>query len=109
MRKLPAILSAVAAAAMVGLAAPPAYAIDKVTCRDGAGYLEIYNETRHCFANAGRTNVYITNVNMIAAGNNNVTIYYRVNSNTTSSAQMNKWAVVDWREFRLTITGIEIH
>ncbi|MBB6349869.1 hypothetical protein FHU36_006414 [Nonomuraea muscovyensis] len=95
MRKRSATLAAAAfALGFTGLTATPALAIDNVVCRDGAGFTEIHNEKRHCFANAGSADVYIADVYKINAGNNNITIIYGEYPNQNhnfKSIQINKW------------------
>ncbi|MEW9552559.1 beta/gamma crystallin domain-containing protein [Nonomuraea sp. NPDC050783] len=112
MLKRSAILASTAAAAafgFMGLTATPAQAIDNVTCRDGAGYTEIFNEKRHCFANAGRADVWITNVYEIRANNNNITIWYRYGTGGIAQTQLNKnqnWTNINPR---ITVEDIQIH
>lgn len=109
MRKGTVALAAAAALGFMGLTATPALAIDNVTCRDGAGYTEIHNEKRHCFANAGRADVYITNVYKINAGNNNITIWYRDVYGNWGDRQINKWGSWDNILPRITVEDIQIH
>ncbi|WP_049557963.1 beta/gamma crystallin domain-containing protein [Nonomuraea sp. SBT364] len=109
MRKKSTILAMIAAIGLIGFTATPALAIDNVRCSDGAGYTEIHNEKRHCFANAGYTGLYITNVYQVSAGNNNITFWYRLNSNTLTYAQLNKGSAPKRFSPRVTVEALQIH
>ncbi|WP_049557960.1 beta/gamma crystallin domain-containing protein [Nonomuraea sp. SBT364] len=109
MRKLSALITAAVAAGFIGVTATPAHAILNVRCIDGNGYTEIHNEKRHCFAYAGRMDVYITNVYKIASGNNNITVYVRHPSGSIQPYEMNKGEVVQWSSVRITVEDVEIH
>lgn len=92
--------TAIAAAAALTVAVPvgSAYAINEVTCRDGAGYLVVEGKNefgqpfKDCWANAGKTgnhywpSVWVTR---ITTGNNDV-IYYDVNG---AKVSLNRWTV----------------
>ncbi|MDF5753852.1 beta/gamma crystallin domain-containing protein [Spongiactinospora sp. TRM90649] len=92
--KKPGLFGGIACAAAIGTVGPaasPAYAIDKVTCRNGAGYTEIHNETVHCFANAGHLTVYISDVHKINSGNNRVFVsWYRLDGGSGGET-VEKW------------------
>lgn len=91
-----------AAGALAGVAAPaqaataaPAESVgvltNPVTCNDTSGYLMIHNQGRHCFANSGYLNVFITDVYKIDSGNNLITIDFRDAWGNPGAFQMNKF------------------
>lgn len=43
---------------------------------DESDYVEVVNEMRHCFANAGSYPVFIVNVHHVQSGNNAITVEY---------------------------------
>ena len=109
MRKRSATLAVAAALGFMGLTATPALAIDNVVCKDGAGFTEIINEKRHCFANAGKADVFITNVSDIHAGNNNITIWFRDVYGNWGDRHVNRGR--SWADIRprITVEDIQIH
>ncbi|GAA2884755.1 beta/gamma crystallin domain-containing protein [Nonomuraea rubra] len=96
MRTLAVLSSAALAASIIGVTATPALAIDNVRCSDGAGYTEIHNEKRHCFANAGWQTVYIANVHHVKAGNNRIMISWYTTSGASGGGTMEKWQEQDF-------------
>lgn len=88
--------------------APIEVMIDPVGCRDDRGYLMIHNQGRHCFANAGKIDVFITDVYKIDSGNNLITIDARDWRGSPIAFQMNKYQT---REFnpRIVVEDITIH
>ncbi|MGX7829825.1 beta/gamma crystallin domain-containing protein [Actinokineospora sp. 24-640] len=82
--------------------------IDAVRCNDTSGYVMIHNQGRHCFANGGRMDVYITDVYKVDSGNNLITIDARDWRGNPIAFQMNKFQT---REFnpRIVVEDVTIH
>jgi hypothetical protein len=79
-----------------------------VTCAEDKGYLIVRNQGRHCFANAGKLDVFITDVYQIDAGNNLVTIDYRDWQGTPRATQINKFQSKPF-DPRIVVEDITIH
>ncbi|MFE9723816.1 beta/gamma crystallin domain-containing protein [Streptomyces sp. NPDC005794] len=92
MRKIASSSAAAIAAAVALTVAVPAgnaYAIDRVTCRDGAGYLKVEGHDEFgisftdCFANRGTWEFGSVWLSRITTGNNDV-VFYDINGSTVS-------------------------
>jgi hypothetical protein len=101
------------AGAFAGIAGPAAadpvgIQTNPVRCADDKGYLMIHNQGRHCFANAGKLDVFITDVYKIDAGNNLVTIDYRDWAGVPRATQINKFETKGF-DPRIVVEDITIH
>jgi hypothetical protein len=109
-----ALFTAGAFAGMTGAAqaapsdSPIGIQANPVRCADDKGYVMVHNQGRHCFANAGRIDVFITDVYKIDAGNNLITVDYRDWVGNPGATQINKYSTKTF-DPRIVVEDITIH